>query len=269
MQSEPRATIWGVTPATGTALILLVAFVLPGFITVLFQERTFESPQDTTPLDRLLRAVYYSLWCYLLLMAVALIFGLDRAWAEALVRRHQDDPAQLAWRAALALLAPATAVWLATLLWQETGAKAWLLRKLKLNARHRQPAGWDFWFRQGYKTYVKIVFADGHTVWGFYGENSFASYAKDGRDLYLEYLLPEDKIEDETSWFGAWNEDNRGVWVNLEDAIHVEFYSPGDANSAAEEGGGAEARGTGGAHQGAAQASAASAAPAPPKEGMR
>jgi hypothetical protein len=44
--SEPRQSRRGrdendlVAPATGTALILLVAFVLPGFITVLLQERT-------------------------------------------------------------------------------------------------------------------------------------------------------------------------------------------------------------------------------------
>ena len=63
-------------PATGTALILLVAFVLPGFVTVLLQERTFKSADDATPFDRLLRAVYYSVWCYLLLATVALILGL-------------------------------------------------------------------------------------------------------------------------------------------------------------------------------------------------
>lgn len=51
--------------------MILVAFVLPGFVTVLFQERTFKRAEDPTPLDRLLRAVYYSLWSYLILAAVA------------------------------------------------------------------------------------------------------------------------------------------------------------------------------------------------------
>ena len=86
------------TPATGTALILLVAFVLPGFVVVLFQERTFKQAEDLTPFDRLLRTVYYSVWCYL-------IFGVDRASIEHLYHRYRGDPAQLVWRGALAVMA--------------------------------------------------------------------------------------------------------------------------------------------------------------------
>jgi chromate transport protein ChrA len=86
-----------VTPATGTALIVLVAFVLPGFVVVLFQERTFKQAEELTPFDRLLRTVYYSVWCYLLLAAVALIFGVDRASIEHLYHRDRGDPAQLGW----------------------------------------------------------------------------------------------------------------------------------------------------------------------------
>lgn len=86
-----------VPPATGTALVLLVAFVLPGFVTVLLQERTFKSADDPTPYDRLLRAVYYSVWCYLVLAGLALILGLDRHWAQSFFDRHQNNPAGLVW----------------------------------------------------------------------------------------------------------------------------------------------------------------------------
>lgn len=43
---------------TGTALILLAAFVLLGFVTVLIQQRTFMSAEDPTPLDRLLGSAH-------------------------------------------------------------------------------------------------------------------------------------------------------------------------------------------------------------------
>ena len=61
-------------PATGTALIILVAFVLPGFVTVLIQENTYRYTEAPTPLDRLLRILYYSVWTYLLLGLAALVF---------------------------------------------------------------------------------------------------------------------------------------------------------------------------------------------------
>jgi hypothetical protein len=216
-------------PATGTALILLVAFVLPGFVTVLFQARTFNSTDDPTPLDRLLRVLYYSVWCYLVLSVVALKYDIDRQYVESLYERHKDHPAELVWRGALVVLAPATVVWLATLVWQESGANNWVLGKLRLNARHQQPTGWDFWFRKKFKVHVRVVYADGRSVWGYYGEHSFASYAKDGRDLYLEYVFDEERDDD--PWFGHWHPGNRGAWVRADDAVCIEFYDLGDGRT--------------------------------------
>ena len=54
-------------PATGTALILLVAFVLPGFVTQLIAERTHIAPRRVEAFERLLRALYYSTWVHVLL----------------------------------------------------------------------------------------------------------------------------------------------------------------------------------------------------------
>jgi uncharacterized protein DUF6338 len=228
------------TPATGTALILLVAFVLPGFVVVLFQERTFKQAEDLTPFDRLLRTVYYGVWCYLLLAAVALIFGVDRASIEHLYHRYRDDPAQLVWRGALAVMAPATFVWLWTLLLHETGLSRRAMERAHLNARHQEPTAWDHWFRKGLKSHLRIVYRDGRSVWGFYGEDSFASYAKDGRDLFLEHIYPERTVVDEEHsedaagpWFGTAHESNRGGWVGLDGAVCVEIYDFKDAQSSA------------------------------------
>jgi hypothetical protein len=224
------------SPATGTALVLLVAFVLPGFVTVLLQERTFKSADDPTPFDRLLRAVYYSVWCYVLLAGVALIFGLDRAWAQSFFERHDGNPAGLVFLAALLILAPAGVVWLSTLIWQESGRNEWALDKLHMNARHQRPTSWDFWFRKGIKTHLRIIYADGRSVWGYYGDRSFASYAKDGLDLFLEAVYREKTLrpaeatsEPPRPWFGKLKPKCRGAWVKVDDAVCIELYDFHDA----------------------------------------
>jgi hypothetical protein len=229
-----------VTPATGTALIVLVAFVLPGFVVVLFQERTFKQAEELTPFDRLLRTVYYSVWCYLLLAVVALVFGVDRASIERLYHHYRADPAQLVWRGALAVMAPAFAVWLWTLLLHESGASRRAMERAHLNARHQEPTAWDHWFRSGLKSHLRVVYRDGLSVWGYYGEDSFASYAKDGRDLFLEHIYRERTISDDSDsedapgpWFGTAHESNRGGWVSLEDAVCVEVYDFQDVQGAA------------------------------------
>jgi len=227
-------------PATGTALVLLVAFVLPGFVVVLFQERTFKQAEQLNPFDRLLRALYYSVWCYLLLAAAALIAGIDRADVEELYRRYDADPAELVWRGALAVLVPATVVWLSTLVFRESGVAEKLAELVRLNARHQQPTAWDFWFRQGLKSHVRVIYADGRSVWGYYGDNSFASYAKDGHDLFLEHIYREREIRERAdsedapgSWFGRAHERNRGGWVKVDDAVCIEIYDFDDAQEAA------------------------------------
>jgi hypothetical protein len=212
-------------PQTGTALVLLVAFVLPGFITVLIQERTFKSAEDLTPLDRLLRVLYYSVWTYLLLALVALVFQIDRTYVEETVDHFEDDPAELVWRAALVLLIPSFLIATATRLWAGSKAQSCTLQKLRINERHQEPTAWDFFFRQQRNSYVRVTLSDGGRVLGFYGQRSFAAYAKDGRDLYLERIYVLDDAHD---WFGPEVDGNRGVWVRTEDVVSVEFYDPQD-----------------------------------------
>lgn len=220
------------TPTTGTALALILAFVLPGFVVVLFQERTFKQAQDLGPFDRLLRALYYSVWCYLLLAAVSFAAGLDRPWGERLLDRNDSDPAALVWLGAAAIFIPATIVWACTLAFRQKGWSDAAATKLGINSRHQVPTGWDDWFTEGMQAHVRIGFADGTSVWGYYGERSFASYAKDGRDLYLEGVFHETQLpaNAETGaparpWFGPSKGQSHGIWVKADDAVFVEFYS--------------------------------------------
>jgi hypothetical protein len=66
------------TRATGTALLILVAFVLPGFVAVLLKERLYEVRSEELTFDRLLTTIYYSLLVYLLpALAVASLSALE------------------------------------------------------------------------------------------------------------------------------------------------------------------------------------------------
>lgn len=215
-------------PQTGTALVLIVAFVLPGFITVLIQERTFRRAEDPTPFDRVLRALYYSVWSYALFSGLALIAGIDTPYVKELYESHKDDPAELVWRAALPLLIPVLIAY-ATKLWHGSEAQRWTLRKLRINEYHTVPTAWDHFFAQRRLAHVRITHTDGTRILGYYGEDSFAAYAKDGRDLYLEHVYaPTDK-----GWFGEKARNNCGIWVNTSEAVSVEFYSPGNAEQEA------------------------------------
>ncbi len=94
------------TPTTGTAVIIIVAFFLPGFVTVLLQERTFRSAEETTPLDRLLLIVWYSAWSYVLLAVVAVLVRVHKHDVVTIYNDYKNEPSELVWRGALVVLVP-------------------------------------------------------------------------------------------------------------------------------------------------------------------
>lgn len=208
-------------PATGPALIILVAFLLPGFVTVLIQESTYRRSEDPTALDRLLRILYYSVWTYLLLAVAALILGEDSHSIEQLYEQNTGDPAELVWRGALAILLPSIIVATATRLWYGSKLQRWAHWAARINEHHLEPTAWDFFFRKRAGAYVRVTFKDGKQLLGFYGPDSFAAYAKDGRDLFLECVY----ATDDDGWFGQKREGSTGVWVDAAEAVSVEFYT--------------------------------------------
>jgi len=185
-------------PATGPALIILLAFALPGFVTVLIQERTYLHAEDPTTLDRLLRVFYYSVWSYLILAVVAIVLRIDRGDVERFYREQQGDPAILVCIGAALILGPSLAIATATRLWHGSRAQGCVLDIARVNERHQEPTAWDFFFRQGRRAYVRVTFKDGGRVYGYYGNASFSAYAKDGPDLFLERHYAD--VDD---WFGA------------------------------------------------------------------
>jgi hypothetical protein len=199
--------------------------------------------------------VYYSVWCYLLVAGAALVFGVDRPYVEDLYDQYKSDPAELVWRGALVILLPAVVVATAARLWAGTPAQSKVLALMRINERHEQPTAWDYFFRQRRSVYVRVTTKDGSRVLGFYGVASFAAYAKDERDLYLERVY----VPNDQGWFGPESPGNRGVWLKTDDAIAIEFYDPHDASGQATAASTDPAAGEGG--KGASSAATVDAAP--------
>ena len=212
-------------PETGTALIILVAFVLPGFITVLIKERTHETPQDVTQLDRLLRALYYSVWSYTLLAAVAFVLDLHRSDVQTLWDRRATDPAPLVLVVAAAIIIPSALLATCSGLWEGSAAQTWVRTKLRINLRHRTPTAWDHFFSLRSRAMVRATMKDGRVVGGFYGPKSFAAYAKDGRDLYLEQRWA---MDEDLDWFQEPAKATQGVWLPTDEVVSIELYTEED-----------------------------------------
>lgn len=215
-------------PTTGTAVIIIVAFLLPGFVTVLLQERTFRSADDPTPLDRLLRIVWYSAWSYMLLAVTTIVLRIHKHDIVTLYHGYKGEPSELIWRGALVVLVPSVLIAEVTRRWNGCAKREDVLGSwpLRINARHTHPTSWDYFFRQGRDCLVRVTFADGERVLGYYGPKSFAAYAKDGGDLFLEKLYVVNNAEDQ--WFGAEVVGVSGLWIKAADAICIEFYTPVD-----------------------------------------
>ena len=64
---------------TGTAILILGAFVLPGFITLTLRERLYIVHAEETPFERLLSALLYSAIIYGVLLVAAHRIGLQKS----------------------------------------------------------------------------------------------------------------------------------------------------------------------------------------------
>jgi hypothetical protein len=142
--------------------VVLAAFVLPGFVTLLISERTHTIKGEDTPFERLLGALYYSALIYaLVLVGGRLIFGLDR-----------DDISDFAdgrwslgdylWVGVIgALLLPLTIAWFGLLWRRSTRLRPFVLKRLWVSPAHSTPSGWDHFFGMNMPALVRVTLTDG------------------------------------------------------------------------------------------------------------
>jgi len=159
-------------PATGTAVLVLVAFVLPGFVSLRYAEHTFLNRLQETPLERLLNALVYSVLTYLVLAIGAVALGTSSFDVGQLYRGEE----QLGDYVTLASAAFFVAVGVAELgrRWRFSGRRATTLDRLGIDPAHRTPSGWEHFFLQGQPAFLRVTLRDKRVVGGFFGTASCA-----------------------------------------------------------------------------------------------
>jgi hypothetical protein len=209
-----------VTPPTGTALLILVAFVLPGFVTLLISERTHAVRDTSSAFERLLLALYYSVLTYALLALIGWLAHYDRAKIRHLYK-HEQSVGKILLFAFLAILAIPAFIATISRLWLKTPVRQWFIGKLRINPSHRTPTAWDHFFEQGREAFVRATLTDGRVVGGYYGPGSFATYGEQARDLFIgnQWELDDD------AWFKKPAEASLGIWVAKESVVSLEVYA--------------------------------------------
>src|ERR1700741_2334984 len=70
------------TPNTGTALLIVASFVLPGFVAILIKERIYDVRGEEAGFDRLLTTAYYSVLIWSVPALIAILAGVQRQELE-------------------------------------------------------------------------------------------------------------------------------------------------------------------------------------------
>jgi uncharacterized protein DUF6338 len=212
-------------PATGTALLLLAAFVLPGFVSILVKERIYEVPAEQHAFDRLLQTLYYSALVYAVPVGVAVLAGAGRADFRRLFR-GQADPRLTAGIAITAALVLPTVVAYGGRRWMVSRVREPFLRWLKVSITHRTPSSWDYGWEDGEPCLVVATLKNGDVVGGYYGPLSHSGYGSQYRDLFLEELW---HVAQDTSGMRLEPvERSLGVWLAADEIVRVERYGVSD-----------------------------------------
>lgn len=214
-------------PATGTALLVLAAFVLPGFVALRYRERTYVVKADDTPFERLLSALYYSFISYLVLGLGGLVVAgtstddISRLWhGNAAIKEYLA-------LAAAAVIVPILLVELARW-WYGSRPRARLHFVAGLDFAHTTPSGWEHFFLRDETCFVRATLEDGRVVAGRFGGRSFAGYTAETPDLYLE----ERWALDDCDWFREPVKGSLGLYVRASAIVSVEFYEDGTPRQA-------------------------------------
>jgi hypothetical protein len=210
-------------PQTGTAVLVIAAFILPGFVTVLLRERTYHVRAGTESFELLLTALYYSATIYLGAACVAVIISVFTDLSTSQVKELWNGDATLAVYAGLAVaglvIGPAT-ITIAGKRWTDSKTKRSLAGRLRLDPSHSTRSAWEHWFAQRQACLVRATLDDGRVVGGFYGTKSMAGYSRDGQDIFIE----ERWILDEDGWFKESSPSSLGLYIPGSQIVSLEVY---------------------------------------------
>jgi hypothetical protein len=205
---------------TGTAILILGLFVLPGFITLTLRERLYVVRGEETPFERLLSALLYSAVIYGALLLAAHRLGLQKA---DLVEFHNGEKSlggDLLAASAIFLLMPGLLAvggsrWMAS-----KNLRRRVLRLAGSSETHSAASAWNQLFSTQDPCLIRATLDDGRIIGGRYDESSVAGYSEQSRDLYLSQRWELDGED----WFTSPNDRSIGVWISDKNIVSLEIY---------------------------------------------
>jgi hypothetical protein len=218
-------------PQTGTALLILVAFVLPGFVSLLISERTHVVPVGgRSPFELLLIVTYRSVISWGLIALVSWPFGLDRADLRRMYR--EESLGKLAGLGLLAILVAPALIATFAHFWRRYLRRP-VMKRFKITPDHAVPTAWDSLFgrqqRHRLPAMVRAFLTDGRVVAGYLGAQGFAGYGEQSQDLLLDARW----TLDQEAWFKNPAPGSQGVWLSARSIVSLEVYdvAPNPASS--------------------------------------
>jgi hypothetical protein len=205
---------------TGTAILILGVFVLPGFITLIFRERLYVVRGQETPFERLLSALFYSALIYGALLLFAHRHGFQKG---DIVEFHNgekslDDDLLLA--TAVFLVLPGVIAIIGSIWTSSRRVRPALLRLAGSSEAHGITSGWNELFSKQGASLIRATLTDGRVVGGFYDEPSLAGYTEQTQDLYINKRWELDGDD----WFVRPAERSLGLWLPKESIVSLEIY---------------------------------------------
>jgi uncharacterized protein DUF6338 len=194
---------------TFSQILILVAFIIPGFVLVRVKRLSFPSAEEsfqTTLLDSLaLTCIVHGLaspawyWCY--------VSGIPT-----------KRPVVFGFVVFAILFGIPVLLGLIYSLLVASGSARWL--RGFLNIPEPLQTAWDYYFRQKPGCWVRVILKSGQVIAGLFGPSSFASSFPGKQDLYLEKLLSLD----EDGMVTGWADYSAGALVKMEEVERLEFF---------------------------------------------
>lgn len=184
-------------------LILFIAFVIPGFISIKAYQLLCPGNERSTS-DQLVDAIAYSSINYALL-----IFPIITIESGDLREAHLF----LYYMFYVLVLFVAPIIWV--LIWRYLRTRNFFLR----NAPHPTGKPWDYLFSQRKEYWIKVILKDGTVIGGLYSLKSNASSAPAPEQIYLE----ETWLLNENGAFIRKKNDTEGVIILSSEISHLEL----------------------------------------------
>ncbi len=205
---------------TGTAILILGAFVLPGFITLTLRERLYVVRGEETPFERLLSALLYSAIVYGAMLVTAHRLGLQKS---DLVEFQDGEKSLgddlLAAGAVLVMLPGLIAVWGSR--WMSSRRiRPQVLQLVGSSEAHGAASAWNQLFSKQRSCLVRVALSDGRIMGGLFDERSAVGYSEQIPDLYLSQRWEFDGED----WFVGPTDRTLGVWIASESIASLEIY---------------------------------------------